>query len=71
MTQKDIHTNFREFVPLSLLFAAFEKSFPHFHLAGGSGRVDAVENKGREKVFLTLKAFSTSFPQTVVDTEKQ
>lgn len=70
MTQKDIHTSFREYVPLSLLFAAFEKSFPHFHRAGGSEGVDAVENEGREKAFLTLKAFSTNFPQVSVDAER-
>lgn len=71
MTQKDIHTSFRECVPLSLLFAAFEKSFPHFHRTADSDCVDSGGKDGREKVFLALKAFSTSFPQPVVDAERQ
>ncbi len=71
MTQKEIHTSFREHVPLSLLFAALEKDFPHFHRPAGTEYVDDGGKDGREKVFLVLKAFSTSFPQPVVDAERQ
>ncbi len=71
MTQKDIHLSFRECVPLSLLFAAFEKSFPHFHSHSEAEHVDNGGKDIREKVFLAVKIFSTNFPQPVVDAERQ
>lgn len=69
MHREDFHMTFRECVSLSLLFAAIEKTYPHSHSAGEVPPVDGGGKETREKVFRTLKAFSTSFPQLPVDAE--
>jgi hypothetical protein len=71
MQDNNFHRNFRDHLPLSLLFAAFGKTFPHFLI---SREVEAVDNGAkleREKVFHALKAFSTSFPHMHVDDGSQ
>ena len=65
----DFHMRFRDFASISLLFAALEKSFPHFHGKSFHTAVDDGGKAKREKVFHALKAFSTSFPQSPVDEE--
>ena len=69
MKRDDFHMTFRECVSLSLLFAALEKTYPHSHNAAGFLPVEGGGKETREKVFRTLKAFSTSFPQLPVDAE--
>lgn len=71
MEQKVIHMNFRDVVSVSLLLAAFEKSFPHFLNSSDKEVVD-VGGKGEgEKVFHALREFSTSFPHGFVDEKTQ
>lgn len=67
MEKKDIHMRFRDVASVNLLFAALEKSFPLFRSVPGEKLVDEGGKTGRERVFLTLKAFSTNFPQPAVD----
>jgi hypothetical protein len=67
MPEKDIHMRFRDCLSVNLLFAALDKSFPLFRSVNDSRPVDAGGKEAREKVFLTLKAFSTKFPQSAVD----
>lgn len=65
MSQKDFHMSFKDCVSLSLLAAAFEKSFPHFRKGLETEPVDNGQTMESQKVFRTLKDFSTDFPQTV------
>jgi hypothetical protein len=67
--QNEIHMRFRDAASVSLLFAALEKSFPHFHGKEIHTAVDDGGKERREKVFLALKEFSTSFPHPPVDAE--
>ena len=71
MREKDFHIKFRDVASISLLFAALEKSFPLFRRADAERGVDAGGKGTGEKVFQTLKAFSTGFPQQPVDVEGQ
>jgi len=71
MRENDFHIRLGAMPWISLLVAAFEKSFPLFRR---SALGMAVHNGGKEtieKVLQTLKAFSTSFPQRSVDVEGQ
>ncbi len=65
MPQKDLHMGFKDYMSLSLLSAAFSKSFPHFRRGMESGDAHGVSEIDRETVFRTLKNFSTTFPQKV------
>jgi len=65
MSQKDFHMSFKDCVSLSLLTAAFEKSFPHFPRNPETEPVDSCPTLTSEKVFRTLKDFSTGFPHNV------
>jgi len=65
MSQKDINMSFKDCISLSLLAAAFEKSFPHFRRNTETGLVDNGETIASKKVFQTLKGFSTAFPHNV------
>lgn len=67
MAEKDIHIRFRDYVSVNLLFAALDKSFPHFRNVNDSETVNGSGNHGHEDIFLKLKAFSTNFPHIVVD----
>ncbi|MEO7674862.1 MAG: hypothetical protein ABIU09_12395 [Pyrinomonadaceae bacterium] len=57
--------DFKDCISLSLLSAAFNKSFPHFRKQAETGDVQDNSEIGRETVFRTLKDFSTAFPHTV------
>ncbi len=65
MAQKYFHMSFKDCVSLSLLTAAFEKTFPHFRINPETEPVDNGETNDPGKVFRTLKDFSTGFPQNV------
>ena len=67
MEKNDIHMRFRDVASLSLLFAALEKNFPLFRSVPGEMVVERGGKADRERVFLTLKSFSTNFPQPAVD----
>ena len=67
MQENVIHMRFRDVVSVNLLFAALENSFPLFLTVGCESPVEASGKEIREKVFLTLKAFSTNFPHNAVD----
>jgi len=67
MQENVIHMRFRDVASVSLLFAALENSFPLFQAQCCENPVDDSGKEAREKVFLTLKAFSTNFPQNSVD----
>jgi len=57
--------SFKDCVSLSLLSAAFEKSFPHFRRDPETGFMNNDEITETKKVFQTLKDFSTDFPHKV------
>lgn len=59
--------SFRDVASVNLLFAALEKSFPLFLTAPCESAVEQGGKHEAERVFLTLKAFSTNFPQSAVD----
>lgn len=63
MPLKDVHMQFKDCVSLSLLSAAFNKSFPHFRSQCETEPVEHDGKTDREIVFRTLKDFSTAFPQ--------
>jgi hypothetical protein len=67
MDNKHFHMRFRDVVSVNLLFAALEKNFPLFRSTASASSVNLGGKNEREKVFLTLKGFSTSFPQKPVD----
>ena len=67
MLEKDIHMRFRDVVSVNLLFAALDRSFPLFRSVNETSIVDSGGKEIPENVFLTLKAFSTNFPQASVD----
>ncbi len=67
MRENDIHMRFRDVASVNLLFAALDKSFPLFRSMPDEQAVDESGKTRREKVFLTLRAFSTNFPQHAVD----
>lgn len=67
MLEKDIHMRFRDVASVNLLFAALDRSFPLFRSVNETETVDSGGKEGAENVFLTLKAFSTNFPQASVD----
>lgn len=67
MDQKHIHMRFRDCLSVNLLFAALDKSFPLFRSVNEIGPVEDSGKEARERVFLTLKTFSTKFPQPAVD----
>ena len=69
MPEKDIHMRFRDVASVNLLFAAIEKEFPHFRSVNSVDPVHEGGNSKREELFLTLRAFSTNFPQRSVDGE--
>lgn len=71
MKEKDFHKDFRDYVPISLLFAAFEKSYPHFRKTEINRSVDDRGKPSGRKVFLTLKKFSTDFPHLDVKEKPQ
>lgn len=71
MPEKDFHKKFRDYASINLLLAALEKNFPLFRSVNASEDVDGGGKTTREKVFLTLKNFSTSFPHPPVDEKKQ
>lgn len=71
MPKKDFHISFRDVASISLLFAALEKSFPLFRRSADGTVVNGSGKGMDEKVFQTLKAFSTGFPQPPVDVEGQ
>jgi len=68
---EDIHMKFRDVVSVNLLFAALEKDFPLLHSNPPEQVVDAVEIAGRERVFNTIREFSTSFPHFSTAKEPQ
>jgi hypothetical protein len=53
------------------LFAAFEKRFPLFLRSSTRTLVDVGGKEASIKDFQIQRAFSTSFPQLVVDVEGQ
>lgn len=65
--QNDIHRRFRDVASINLLFAALGENYPLFQKDGCEKAVDNSGKNRREKVFLTLKSFSTNFPQKAVD----
>lgn len=67
MKKRDIHIRFRDVVSVNLLFAALEKEIPHFRRETENPSVESSGKDPREKVFLTLKEFSTNFPQRDVE----
>jgi len=67
MRENLIHMRFRDVASVNLLFAALDNSFPLFLTATCENAVDEGGKDRQEKVFLTLKAFSTNFPQNAVD----
>ena len=67
MQKNGIHMRFRDVVSVNLLFAVLEKNFPLFRSVPGERAVDESGKSIRERVFLTLKDFSTNFPQPAVD----
>ena len=67
MQENVIHMRFRDVASVNLLFAALENSFPLFRTGGCEKPVDESGKEWSEKVFLTLKAFSTNFPHITVD----
>lgn len=69
MEKEDFHIRFRDVASVSLLFAALDNSFPHFLNNGTSEPEDISGKNRREKVFNTLRAFSTSFPQYRAETK--
>lgn len=69
MDEHGFHMSFRNVVSVSLLFAALEKSFPLFLSSAAELPVDFGGNQDREKIFHTLKEFSTSFPHSAVEAE--
>ncbi len=71
MNENNFHIRFRDVASISLLFAALEKSFPLFLSSIDEKVVDIGGKVADEKVFQTLWAFSTSFPQLPVDAEGQ
>jgi len=71
MPEKDFHIRFRDVASISLLFAALEKSFPLFRKGANESDVNKGGKGSEEKVFQTLKTFSTGFPQSPVDAEGQ
>lgn len=68
---KDIHTQFRDYASISLLIAAFEKSFPLFHSSIQETHVDEGGKLRDVEVFRKLQSFSTDFPQWPVDAKRQ
>mgnify|MGYP006174376471 CR=1 FL=1 len=62
-----IHMRFRDVAPLSLLFAAVEKSYPHFLSLHSDEGVESAGKPERGEVFRTLQDFSTTFPHEPVD----
>ena len=71
MQKKDFNLTLRAETLISLFIAALEKSFPLLLRSVDEKVVDGAGQGQREKVFQTLKAFSTSFPQRPVDVEGQ
>lgn len=69
MEDEYFHMRFRDVVSVNLLFAALDKSFPLFRSVGSNEVVEPSGKTDRERVFLTLKEFSTSFPQNAVEAE--
>lgn len=67
MQENVIHMRFRDVASVNLLFAALENRFPLFRTEGCETSVDDSGKESGEKVFLTLKAFSTNFPHNTVD----
>lgn len=67
MKDRDFHIRFRDVASVNLLFAALEKNLPHFRNDAANPSVERGGKDCREKVFLTLKEFSTNFPQIDVD----
>jgi hypothetical protein len=67
MEDRVIHMRFRDVAPLSLLFAAVEKSYPHFLSTAANSLVDDGGKADDREVFRTLHAFSTAFPHEPVD----
>ncbi|HRJ89031.1 MAG: hypothetical protein JNK51_03490 [Blastocatellia bacterium] len=69
--QKFFNKRFRDVASVSLIFAALEKRFPLSHRQPD---LLAVDNRGKvdtERAFNILREFSTGFPHTVVERERQ
>lgn len=71
MKKQDIHMRFRDVASVTLLFAALEKENPHFRRGGENLAVEAGGKEFRERVFLTLKKFSTNFPHLDVEENRE
>ena len=71
MPVNDFHINSQDVDPVSLMFAALEKSFPLFLRQGRANAVDGGGKMRERKVLQASGAFSTSFPQIPVDAEGQ
>lgn len=67
MQENVIHMRFRDVASVNLLFAALENRFPLFRTVGCEKPVYDSGKESREKVFLTLRTFSTNFPHNAVD----
>ena len=71
MPVNDFHLKSRDVAPVSLMFAALEKSFPLFRRHDGTDVVDGGGKMREQKVLHVSGSFSTSFPQMPVDAEGQ
>lgn len=67
MLAKEIHMRFRDVASVSLLFAALERSYPHFRDMNNRAVVDIGGKEGREEVIRILREISTSFPHSGVE----
>lgn len=70
MRNNDIHRRFRDVASINLLFAALGENNPHFLNEACEKPVDDSGKEKRDKLFLTLKRFSTEFPQEAVDDKR-
>lgn len=71
MQRKDIHMRFRDIASVSLLFAAFERKYPHFRNSDDGQLVENGGKVGGEEVFRILREISTSFPHSHVEGNDQ
>lgn len=71
MQPKEIHMRFRDIASVSLLFAALERSYPHFRPNYGDVVVEGGGKEGQEDVFRILREISTSFPHRGVERNVQ
>ncbi|MDM7922555.1 MAG: hypothetical protein QUS14_09680 [Pyrinomonadaceae bacterium] len=69
--QKEIHMQFRDFMSVSLLFAALKEKNPHFLNVTSPAVVEEGGKERQETVFRILRELSTSFPHTAVERKSQ